>query len=160
MRKSSIFLLAIVLLAAWWWLRPAAQQQTAHDLPAVASAPVATTPATEPLLRDAPSGDTDSANAALPGFLPPEAREKLRLIAQGGPFPYRQDGTVFGNREGRLPRQPRDWYHEYTVDTPGLDHRGARRIVTGGAPPSEYWYTDDHYESFRRFEYHADGSTP
>ena len=33
-----------------------------------------------------------------------------------------------------------------------LDHRGARRIVTGGKPPSEYYYTDDHYESFRRFE--------
>lgn len=58
---------------------------------------------------------------------------------------------MFGNREGRLPRQPRGWYREYTVDTPGLQHRGTRRIVTGGAPPSEWFYTDDHYDSFRRF---------
>ena len=52
----------------------------------------------------------------------------------------------------RLPRQPRGWYREYTVDTPGLSHRGARRIVTGGNPPREWYYTDDHYDSFRGFD--------
>jgi guanyl-specific ribonuclease Sa len=36
------------------------------------------------------------------------------------------------------------------VETPGSDDRGARRIVTGGTPPGEYWYSDDHYRSFRR----------
>lgn len=59
---------------------------------------------------------------------------------------------MFGNREGRLPRQPKGWYREYTVDTPGLGHRGARRIVTGGMPPTQWFYTDDHYDSFRRFD--------
>jgi guanyl-specific ribonuclease Sa len=38
------------------------------------------------------------------------------------------------------------------VRTPGERTRGARRIVTGGDPPAEFWYTDDHYRSFRRFE--------
>jgi len=89
---------------------------------------------------------------ALPGFLPPEARTTLRLIARGGPFPHPQDGAVFGNFEGHLPRQPRGWYHEYTVETPGLSNRGTRRIVTGGTPPSSYWYTADHYASFRPFQ--------
>lgn len=88
----------------------------------------------------------------LPGFLPAEAVETIGLIQRGGPFPYRQDGGVFGNREGRLPRQPRGWYREYTVDTPGLGHRGARRIVTGGAPPVQWYYTEDHYDSFRDFD--------
>jgi guanyl-specific ribonuclease Sa len=88
---------------------------------------------------------------ALPG-LPPEALDTLALIARGGPYPHRQDGGVFNNYERRLPERPRGWYREFTVRTPGLSHRGARRIVTGGEPPSEYWYTDDHYESFRRFE--------
>ncbi len=82
--------------------------------------------------------------------LPLEAHDTLRLIAAGGPFPHRQDGSVFQNRENRLPRQPRGWYHEYTVRTPGSRDRGARRIVTGGEPPREYFYTDDHYRSFRR----------
>lgn len=93
-----------------------------------------------------------SANSALPAYLTPEARETLALIARGGPFPHRQDGVVFGNYEHRLPEQPRGYYHEYTVETPGAQDRGARRIITGGTPPVIYYYTDDHYSSFRSFE--------
>ena len=84
--------------------------------------------------------------------LPAEAHATLRLIAAGGPFPYDRDGSVFQNREGRLPSQPRGYYREYTVETPGSPDRGARRIVTGGEPPTEYFYTDDPYRSFRRLE--------
>jgi len=80
--------------------------------------------------------------------LPPEARDTLRLIKQGGPYPYRRDGMVFGNREHRLPQQPRGYYHEYTVQTPGVRTRGARRIVCGPLP--ECYYSADHYRSFRR----------
>ncbi len=83
--------------------------------------------------------------------LPPEGRATLALIKQGGPYPYRKDGTVFGNREKLLPDQPRGYYREYTVPTPGLSHRGARRIVAGGRG-GEYWYTADHYRSFRRIK--------
>jgi ribonuclease T1 len=84
--------------------------------------------------------------------LPREARETLQLIRAGGPFPYRKDGTAFQNREQLLPRKPRGYYSEYTVRTPGSRDRGARRIVAGGDPRTsgEYWYTDDHYASFRR----------
>lgn len=84
--------------------------------------------------------------------LPPEAVHTLGLIARGGPFPYRKDGTVFQNRERLLPGQPRGYYREYTVPTPGARDRGARRIVTGGDPPEVFYYTDDHYRSFRRIE--------
>ena len=87
-----------------------------------------------------------------PGFLPPEARETLRRIEAGGPFPYRQDGGTFQNRERLLPPRARGYYREYTVETPGSRDRGARRIVAGGDPPVEYFYTDDHYRSFRRFD--------
>lgn len=83
--------------------------------------------------------------------LPAEARATLKLIRQGGPFPYRQDGVVFGNRERQLPPRARGYYHEYTVITPGAHDRGARRIIMGGA--GEAYYTDDHYRSFRRIEY-------
>ena len=89
--------------------------------------------------------------------LPPEARQTLRLIQRGGPFPYpRNDGVVFGNFERRLPLQPRGYYREYTVPTPGSRDRGARRIIAGEgvernvATSGEYYYTDDHYRSFRR----------
>jgi len=82
--------------------------------------------------------------------LPREAREALAGIDRGGPFRYRQDGAVFGNRERRLPSRPRGYYREYTVPTPGAPDRGARRIVAGAH--GERWYTDDHYGSFRRIE--------
>jgi len=90
------------------------------------------------------------------GELPVEARETLGLIKRGGPFPYRKDGSTFGNFEKRLPLQRRGYYREYTVPTPGSRDRGARRIVAGegmaGSVRSsgEYYYTADHYKSFRR----------
>jgi ribonuclease T1 len=84
--------------------------------------------------------------------LPPEARETLAAIRAGGPFAYPKDGTVFGNREGLLPRRPRGHYTEYTVRTPGSRNRGARRIVAAGDPTrsGEYYYSADHYQSFQR----------
>jgi ribonuclease T1 len=79
--------------------------------------------------------------------LPKEGRETLALIKNGGPFPYAKDGTIFGNREARLPKQKRGYYREYTVRTPGARNRGARRIVCGNA--AECYYTADHYETFK-----------
>ena len=79
--------------------------------------------------------------------LPSQAHDTLDLIDQGGPFPYKQDGTVFSNREDVLPSHSSGYYHEYTVITPGSPNRGARRIVTGSAAQEDY-YTADHYASF------------
>ncbi|MCK6411391.1 MAG: ribonuclease [Azonexus sp.] len=84
--------------------------------------------------------------------LPREARDTHALILRGGPFPYDRDGIEFRNFEKRLPKAARGFYREYTVKTPGERSRGARRLVTGGAPPSVFYYTDDHYNSFRRIQ--------
>jgi ribonuclease T1 len=80
--------------------------------------------------------------------LPVQARETIDLVLRGGPFPYRQDGAVFQNRERRLPNKPNGYYHEYTVVTPGSADRGARRIIAG--QKDELYYTDDHYDSFKQ----------
>lgn len=95
-----------------------------------------------------PAADTqnNSSNVAI-SRLPPEARQTIQAIRNGGPFPYRQDGTIFNNREGRLPYKPRGYYREYTVPTPGAKDRGARRIIAGSG--GELYYTDDHYNTFR-----------
>ena len=84
--------------------------------------------------------------------LPTEAQKTLALIRNGGPFPYLRDGAVFGNRERLLPQRSRGHYHEFTVKTPGAATRGARRIICGGDVTAldECYYTDDHYQSFRR----------
>ena len=86
--------------------------------------------------------------------LPREAQVTLQAIKQGGPYPYEKDGVVFGNYERLLPKQKRGYYREFTVKTPGARNRGARRIVAGGeaGAPREYFYTDDHYASFRRIQ--------
>ena len=121
----------LVLLAIAWlaWSR--------HDVPM---------PAQES--QHAATARVDSPSRTLP----PEVADTLALIRHGGPFPHRQDGVVFENRERELPMQPRGYYHEYTVETPGASDRGARRIITGGDPPVVYYYTDDHYRSFRALE--------
>ena len=114
------------------------------------------------LVACGPAGDAREQATRVPvgevalADLPREARDTLVLIKKGGPYSYRKDGSTFGNREGHLPRRPRGYYTEYTVRTPRERDRGARRIVAGkgdsGDPATggEYYYTDDHYNSFRR----------
>ncbi len=91
-----------------------------------------------------PAAVTEVEAAALPA----EARDTLALIHKGGPFPYAKDGAVFGNREGALPRQKHGYYREYTVKTPHVRTRGARRIIAGNG--GDLYYTEDHYNHFRR----------
>lgn len=78
--------------------------------------------------------------------LPGQAVATLRLIAAGGPFPYAEDDTVYGNYSGALPHERRGYYREFTVVTPGSATRGARRVVTGAG--GEDYYTADHYTTF------------
>jgi ribonuclease T1 len=103
---------------------------------------------------EAPMLRTTQSASAIPEIavadLPREARETLERIEHGGPFPHARDGVAFGNFEQRLPRQARGYYREYTVPMPRVNHRGARRIVTGDA--GERYYTDDHYQSFKRIK--------
>jgi len=131
--KLTIFLMAAVAAFNWW---------SGRENGAPADAVVVE------------GGTTTGAAASTryPSFLPPEALETLRAIERGGPFTYDRDGVVFQNRERRLPERPRGYYHEYTVATPGASNRGARRIIAGGDPPEVYYYTDDHYRTFRQVE--------
>ena len=146
MRRGHWFVLAVLLALGWQaWQHRAAAPSTAPaaDASSASSASAgagsdANTGADIPRIERKPT---------LDGF-PREVGQTLALIRRGGPFPYDRDGMVFGNFEGRLPQQPRGYYHEYTVPTPGARNRGARRIIAGGQPPSGFWYTGDHYESF------------
>jgi len=132
---------------------PAAQVQHA---PAPAQSAAATKAGTAPTAAQSAADSATAADDVRLAQLPPEARDTLQRIRSGGPFAYDRDGTVFGNREGHLPKRPRGYYTEYTVRTPGARDRGARRIVAGrgatGDPATggEYYYTGDHYNSFRR----------
>jgi ribonuclease T1 len=135
-----LILLAFIVLAVTMWNRHTDTPQ------AGASQAVSADSSASRRVPDRPVGTDTSA------LLPAEAHATLDRIARGGPFEHSQDGGVFGNYEGLLPKQPRGYYHEYTVETPVARNRGARRIITGGTPPVAWYYTDDHYRSFRRFE--------
>ncbi|MGL5811648.1 MAG: ribonuclease domain-containing protein [Nocardioides sp.] len=117
-----------VIVGGWWWT--------------TAGSPAADRPWEEGSDSGIPSLRRD--------HLPPEAEDTLTLIRADGPYPYDQDDTVFGNIESLLPERPRGYYREYTVETPGNDFRGARRIVVGAG--GEYYWTSDHYRSFSRIE--------
>lgn len=150
MRKPGLIaLVLIVLLAGWFFWQPRSDKGVAvQEAEPMAASDRDTLSKPLPLPEPA-SGNTSRPPPAPADGLPAEVNATLGLIARGGPFPHAQDGSLFGNREKRLPSKPRGYYREYTVETPGLDHRGARRIVTGGQPPEVYYYTDDHYDSFR-----------
>ncbi|MFF2811603.1 ribonuclease domain-containing protein [Streptomyces sp. NPDC058000] len=113
---------------------------------AVAATPaVATTHAVAAHVKSVHANDVGSVCYSQ---LPSQAHDTLSLIDKGGPFPYPgKDGSVFTNVEGVLPSQSADYYHEYTVITPGAPTRGARRIVTGEQQQEDY-YTADHYKTF------------
>ena len=142
LQRALAWLAVLVVVAmAWNWM-----QRPPAAMPAPGGG------GSWPAQQNGPARESPPASGSPVAGLPPEAAEVLAHIRAGGPFVHRQDGVVFENREGNLPRQPRGYYHEYTVDTPGASTRGTRRIVTGGTPPSEWYYTGDHYRTFQRFE--------
>ena len=114
---------------------PTLLTESAHAATPTAAVPVA------------PASIGDVCQSDLPG----QADDALELIAEGGPFPYPEDGEVSRNDEGLLPSEPSGYYHEYTVDTPGASNRGTRRIVT--AEDGTDYYTSDHYESFSAIDF-------
>lgn len=160
MRRNRYFglIAAVVLIGLWAWTqssRNVALQAPDAVTRTIAPADGTTAPSTAIALPET-TAPADQA-PRYPAFLPRQAHAVLDDIGRGGPYDHRQDGGVFQNRERRLPSRPRGYYREYTVDTPGSGDRGPRRIVTGGgmageSPPREYWYSDDHYRSFRRFD--------
>ena len=84
--------------------------------------------------------------------LPKQAHKQVEDILTGAPADDGDaDGKHFGNYEKILPQEKNSYYREYTVKTPGLNHRGERRLVVGGGTktdPDVWYYTDDHFESF------------
>ena len=138
MKRLAIPVLILLIAAAALW-----RQEAGTGLPGQGQAQ------DQSQLQGRVRDHSEGQPAGMSGGLPAEAWATVELIERGGPFPYRKDGSVFQNREGHLPAAERGHYREYTVPTPDARDRGARRLVTGGSPPSAWYYTDDHYRSFR-----------
>ena len=89
-------------------------------------------------LAQARRADVQDLSVVTVEELPREARETLALIKEGGPFPYKRDGILFGNRERRLPVQSSGHYREYTVPTPGARDRVPFWVFVGGLADAPY----------------------
>ena len=76
------------------------------------------------------------------------AGRRSRSSRQAAHFRTRRTGAYSATAKASCPSATRGYYREYTVRTPGVKDRGARRIVAGGG--GEYYYSDDHYRTFRR----------
>ncbi|MFM2093992.1 MAG: hypothetical protein RIS70_1116 [Planctomycetota bacterium] len=74
--------------------------------------------------------------------------ETVRRIRDGERLDFPNDGTVFQNREKRLPERQRGYYREFVHPTRGLKGPGPQRIVRGQS--NEWYYTPDHYETFHK----------
>lgn len=140
-------LLVLALVVGLWWVANRDTSSGAGDPGVRATATAEPSRTAYPSNANTPDSGLDTiAESRLPG----EAKETLVLIRAGGPYPYDQDDKTFQNRERILPQQKRGYYREYTVETPGEDDRGPRRIVTG-RDGDKYW-TTDHYDSFRQIQ--------
>lgn len=152
--SSSIVVILVALFALLMGKRPWANHQPGspemRQAPSQRPLPDSPPPVREKVRLPEPEGS--KIDRPLPEIdSPVEAREVRRLLVRidsGGPFLHRKDGALFRNAEGRLPRKPRGYYREYTVETPGSPDRGARRIIRGNG--GETYYSNDHYRSFRK----------
>jgi RHS repeat-associated protein len=101
-------------------------------------------------LQVAADGESGAQKAGLP-FRDPALDSRVRQTIENidnGVTRYRQDGTIFQNREGLLPKEGVGYYREFTVDNPATSGRGAERVIVGAN--GETYFTPDHYDSFVR----------
>lgn len=139
--------LAALALLAWLALDPS---QLPEPTPGRDAAPVATDSSTPqarsgPVVPNVVVRDVDG-RVAWRGDV--DLGPAIERIERGEADPHRNDGGVFGNREGLLPERPRGYYREFVVRTPGIRHAGPQRLVIGR--DGDAWYTSDHYRSFVR----------
>lgn len=166
LRIAGFIIIAIfALVSAWQNYGTAAPDPTAPARSSEPAAPAVTeasegatieatqeaiaTPASESgddlVIRDVSIYDVDG-NLAYQGDI--DLAPTLDRIARGESDPHANDGGVFQNREGLLPKEAKGYYHEYVVRTPGLDAVGPQRLILGEG--GEVYYTPDHYATFTR----------
>ncbi len=156
--------LVVAVLAALGYIKLDESEPATPDAsPAIHAPEASTTPTPDATVHTpAPAAETaaepaaDSASERRTAVvMGPKGRTDLaptlERIEKGIEHPHRNDGSVFQNRERRLPRKPSGYYREYVHPTPGERGPGAQRVVIG--KDDEVYYTADHYKTFRRVKW-------
>jgi len=144
--------LALLALVAWLALGDGDPQQTgtASDptVPTDGDTAAGATPGSRgPIMHNIVVRDPDG-RIAWRGDI--DLGATIARIERGDRDRHRNDGGVFQNREGRLPKRPRGYYREFVVRTPGMSGVGPQRLVIGR--DGDAWYSSDHYRSFTRLK--------
>ncbi|MCM2356850.1 MAG: RHS domain-containing protein [Geobacteraceae bacterium] len=92
------------------------------------------------------SGVTVESRGQVIGRGTVDLQPTLKRINSGVKYPHGNDGGVFENREGLLPRKNSGYYKEHVVPTPNTNGPGPQRVVTGQG--GEVFYTPNHYKTF------------
>ena len=150
--------LLVLILGAFGYLQLDGKQPTADGAtPDSSAADTSNSTSSESQPADTSTPETRPSDAATPtparhawvegpnGRL--DIAPTLERIERGEKHPHRNDGSVFQNRERRLPGKPRGYYREFVHPTPGSSGPGAQRVVIGD--DRDVWYTPDHYETFQ-----------
>lgn len=131
--------------------RPEEQAERALEpVEAKPETPEPMTPAQEVMSKHSASDIEAVRNGAC--SVDPKLEEAIRVndtfnrVKSGGSFPYKQDNTVFQNREGKLPSQAAGYYKEFTISPGSGSGRGTMRLVVGAG--GEVYQTNDHYTTF------------
>jgi guanyl-specific ribonuclease Sa len=75
-----------------------------------------------------------------------DLNNEVQRIVLGSRLKFPHDGSIFHNKERRLPVAPQGFYHEYVHPTPGLTGPGPQRLIRPKVGP--FVYTPDHYATF------------
>lgn len=164
-------IVAVALLLRW---NESSQSLPTNDRQRSADSPVPTNDGEQPAIRPAnasneeqtakeaiDAGEAQAANAIVKNLTlknesgrtifrgDVDLQPTLDRIAAGEMLDqFRNDGSIFENRERRLPKRPSGYYREYVVPTEGQSGPGPQRLVVG--KEGEVYYTHDHYKSFRK----------
>lgn len=125
--------------------RPVAEKKKPETRPAPTPAPAPAPATADTTVEDVTIRDLSN-RVVFEGDV--DLRETLERIDAGRKLKFRNDGTVFQNRERRLPARPSGYYREWVHPTPGLSGPGPQRVITGDG--GEAFYTPDHYKTFEK----------
>jgi filamentous hemagglutinin len=137
----------LVALVAWWMQQGQKPARTA----APGSRPVASTSVSPPsrgAIQTVVKNVTIVSDGKTVYRGEMDLSATIQRIQAGIDHSHANDGTVFQNREGRLPAKAVGYYTEYVHPTQGLRGPGPQRIVVGQS--GEWYYTPDHYRTFTR----------
>src|SRR2546426_11049380 len=142
--KRLVWRLLAVLLAFGWLVQPAPPAQAEVKKASFGSPQIDKVTGKVPILKDVEI--VNFGKVVHKGKV--DVNPTLERVRDGKKLSHPNDGSIFQNREKKLPKHPDGYYREFVIPTSGVKFPGPQRLVIGKG--GEVFYTGDHYHSFHR----------